>query len=96
MAEDNITPIYPDGNYDEAADLGLRKLKNDKYREAIDTITKLTPTATRYLHSIQEFSWLEDDEIAGRCAYRFIEVAREIAKHCNVVIAHGRDRDGKK
>jgi hypothetical protein len=85
----NIPPRSSQVNddYDEAAERLRLHLKDETYRLAVAEIVKLSPKAVRYLQSVQEFSWLDDEEAALLCAKRFVEIARLIAQNVKVLTA---------
>jgi len=87
----NIPPRSSQVNddYDEAAENLRVRLQDETYRIAVSEIVKLTPKAVRYLQSIQEFDWLEDEEAVLLCADRFVGVARLIASNCKILTAKG-------
>lgn len=76
-------------DYDEAAEKLRLHLKDETYRLAVAEIVKLSPKAVRYLQSIQEFDWLDDEEAVLLCADRFVNVARLIAQNCKILTAKG-------
>lgn len=76
-------------DYDEAAERLRLHIKDESYRLAVSEIVKLSPKAVRYLQSLQEFDWLEDEEAVKLCAERFVAIARLIAQNCKILTSDG-------
>jgi len=78
-------PAKFNDDYDDAAEKLRLHLRDESYRLAVSEIVKLTPKAVRYLQSIQEMDWLEDEEGVQLCAERFVKIARQIASNCKIL-----------
>ena len=78
-----------DDDYSDAAERLRLHLKDETYRLAVTEIVNLSPKAVRYLQSIQEFDWIDDEQAVLHCAERFVEVARLIAQNCKVLTSNG-------
>lgn len=87
MVDQNLThpPRKFNDDYDAAAEKLRLHLRDETYRLAVSEIVKLSPKAVRYLQSIQEFDWIDDEEAVRHCAEKFLDIARQLASNCKIL-----------
>lgn len=87
MVDQNLTSPRQKFNddYDDAAERLRLHLRDETYRLAVAEIVKLSPKAVRYLQSIQEFDWIDDEEAVRHCAEKFLDIARQLASNCKIL-----------